>query len=73
MEQSSSKACALVVDIHAEPGQERYWLGIATGALARPAGGRRGVELGHAPGVMRDDSVALLLGDDEESRCTGRG
>ena len=68
-----SKSCAFVVDVHAESSEQSYRLGIAAGALAYPAGDRLGVQLGHTPGVIGDDSVAVVLGDDEDSRRADRG
>jgi hypothetical protein len=73
LEHAGCKAAALVVDVHAESSEEGYRLGIAAGTLARPTGGGVRVELGHAPGVIGDDSVAVVLGDDEDSRRTDRG
>ncbi|HUU95764.1 MAG TPA: hypothetical protein VM487_08480 [Phycisphaerae bacterium] len=66
-----SKTRAFVVDSHAEPSKESYRLGIATSAFPHAAGDGIGVELGHAPGVIGGDTVALVLGNDEYSRGAG--
>lgn len=73
LEHAGCRAGALVVDVHAESSEESYRLGIAAGTFARPTGGGVRVELGHALGVIGDDSVAVVLGDDEDSRRTDRG
>ena len=73
LEHPGSKSRAFVVGIHAESSEESYRLGIAAGALAYPAGDRLPVELGHTPRVIGDDSVAVVLGDDEDSRRADRG
>ncbi len=73
LQHAGRKARALVVDVHAEPSEEGYRLGIATGTLARPTRGDVRVELGHAPGVIGDDSLAVVLGDDKDSRRTDCG
>ena len=73
LEHASCKAGALVVDVHAESSEEGNRLGIAAGTFAHPTGGGVRVELGHAPGVIGDDSVAVVLGDDEDSRRADRG
>ncbi|MCH9668025.1 MAG: hypothetical protein K0U76_01530 [Actinomycetia bacterium] len=68
-----SKTRAFVVDSHAEPSEQSYRLGIAASAFPHTAGDCIGVELGHAPGVIGGDTVALVLGNDEYSRGAGGG
>ncbi|MEB3979963.1 hypothetical protein OQ968_01645 [Mycobacterium sp. 663a-19] len=72
LEQSDSQSRALMLDVHAESSQQCHRLGIAAGALARPAGKRLRVELGHAPGVVSNDAAAAVLRDAEDSRGAGR-
>jgi hypothetical protein len=73
LEHPGSKTRTFVVDVHAESSEQSYRLGIAAGALTYPAGDGLGVQLGHTPGVIGDDSVAVVLGDDEDSRRADRG
>jgi len=73
LEHPGSKTCAFVVDADAKSSEQSYRLGIAAGALPYAAWDCLRAELSHAPGVVGGDSVALVLGDDEDSRGTGGG
>lgn len=73
LKHSGSKSCTFVVDVYAESSEQGYWLGVAAGPLEHPGGNRIYVQLGHTPGVIGDDPIVLVLGDDEDSRRAGRG
>ena len=67
LEKPDAEPATLVVDIDPEPGEQRNGLGIATGTLKETLRCCNGTDLGHAPGVVGDDSCALLFGHDEDA------
>jgi hypothetical protein len=70
LEHSGPESCTFVVGVHTESSEQAYWLRIAPST--HPAGDRLRVQLGHTPGVIGDDSMVLVLGDDEDSCPAGR-
>ena len=61
-EQSSAQALTLVLDRHAEPGQQRDRLRIPTGAPTNPCRRVSRGDRGHRPGVIGDDLGGIGLG-----------
>lgn len=73
LQQGRPQSPALVIHIDAQPGEDGDRLGIAASSFAEALRRGLGVNLGHAPGVVGNNSVTAAFSDDEDPRASDAG
>ena len=61
-QEASAEAHPFVSSIDAQSSQQGDWLGAAPGTLGEPRRGISHIELGHRPGVVRNNPATVIVG-----------